>query len=199
MLRRLSLALLFLSALFLPRAGEAHPHIWISAMVSFVFEEGKLVGLRQAWVFDDFFSATLIADFDKDKNGEFDAAEQGELAARAFAALRDSDYFTRVRQGLESFPILDAENFSATQNDGLVFYGFTLPLGEPLDPAAGPIIAGIYDSSFFVDIEFDRNDPVRFNGLPSGACTYAIREDPADAIYGGLVIPPSVTIECKAT
>lgn len=168
-------------------------------MVSFVFEDGKLAGLRQAWAFEDFFSATLITDFDKDKNGVFDAAEQRELASRAFAALRDSDYFSRVRQGVQSFPLQDADNFSATQANGLVFYGFTLRLAEPLDPVAGPITAGIYDESFFVDVAFDPSDPVRFDGIPSGACSYAIGEDPADAIYGGLVIPPSVTIECKAS
>ena len=199
MLRHSLFVLLTALALLAPRQGMAHPHVWVSAMVSFVFEEGKLVGLRQAWAFDDFFSATLIADFDKDKNGTFDAAEQRELATKAFAALRSSDYFSRVRQGVQSFPLQDAENFSATQSKGLVFYGFTLRLAQPLDPSASPVTAGIYDESFFVDFEFDANDPVRFEGLPSGACSYAIREDPADAIYRGLVVPPSVIIECKAS
>lgn len=199
MLRRLIFALLFAVTLVAPRTGEAHPHVWVSAMVNFVFEEGKLVALRQAWVFDDFFSSTLINDFDKDKNGTFDEAEQRDLAARAFANLRDYDYFSRVRQGVQSFPLNDAESFSATQAKGLVFYGFTVRLAEPLDPAAAPVTAGIYDASFFVDFALDANDPVRFDGMPSGACSYAIREDPADAIYGGLVVPPSVTITCKAT
>lgn len=195
-LRSYLFALALLSGLVLPRPGDAHPHVWITAMVSFLFQDGKLVALRQAWAFDDFFSASLIADFDKDKNGAFDDAEQRALAGKAFAALREYDYFTRVRQGGETFPIKDAEGFSATLVNGLVFYGFTLPLGAPLDPAKGPITAGIYDDSFFVDVELDETDPVKFEGVPSGACKFAVREDPADAIYDGLVIPPSVTIEC---
>lgn len=197
--RRLLFALLLTLAILSPRPGVAHPHVWITAAVSFVFDGGKLVALRQAWVFDDFFSASLIQDFDKDKNGLFDEAEQRELAGKAFAALRESDYFSRVRQGVESFPIKNAENFTAVQAKGLVIYGFTLPFAVPVDPASGPITAGIYDESFFVDVAFDENDPVRFDGMPSGACTFAIREDPADAIYGGLVIPPSATITCKAS
>jgi len=195
-LKSIFFVLALLCALLAPRPGGAHPHVWVTTMVSFVFQDGKLVALRQAWAFDDFFSASLIADFDKNKDGAFDAAEQGDIAAKAFAALRDSDYFTRIRQGFETLPIKDAENFSATLSKGLVFYGFTLPLGAPLDPAKGPITAGVYDESFFVDVELDGNDPVKFDGIPSGACKYAVREDPADAIYGGLVIPPSVTIEC---
>lgn len=195
-LKSIVCALALLGVLLMPRLGSAHPHVWVTTMVSFVFQDGKLVALRQAWAFDDFFSASLIADFDKNKDGAFDAAEQGEIAAKAFASLREYDYFTRVRQGFETLPIKNAENFSATLNKGLVFYGFTLPLGAPLDPGQGPITAGIYDESFFVDVELDESDPVKFDGVPSGACKYAVREDPADAIYGGLVIPPSVTIEC---
>ncbi len=195
-LKSIVFALALLGVLLMPRTGGAHPHVWVTTMVSFVFQDGKLVALRQAWAFDDFFSASLIADFDKNKDGAFDAAEQAEIAAKAFASLREFDYFTRVRQGFETLPIKNAENFSATLNKGLVFYGFTLPLGAPLDPGQGPITAGIYDESFFVDVELDQTDPVKFDGIPSGACKYAVREDPADAIYGGLVIPPSVTIEC---
>ena len=195
-LKPLLCALALFGALLAPHPGAAHPHVWVTTMVSFVFQDGKLVALRQAWAFDDFFSASLIAEFDKNKNGAFDAAEQGELATKAFAALRESDYFTRLRQGFETWPIGNAENFTATLNKGLVFYGFTLPLATPLDPGQGPITAGIYDESFFVDVELDGTDPVKFDGMPSGACKYAVREDPADAIYGGLIIPPSVTIEC---
>lgn len=198
-LRALLFAAVLLSAgVAAPRTCQAHPHIWITAIVSFVFADGNLIALRQAWVFDDFFSSSLIADFDKNKDGAFDAAEQRELATHAFAALRDYHFFSRLRQGGLDLAFKDPENFSATQVKGLVYYGFTLPLAEPLDPTQGSVTAGIYDETFFVDVEFDEIDPVRFDGIPSGACKYAIREDPADAIYGGLVIPPSVTIECQA-
>jgi ABC-type uncharacterized transport system substrate-binding protein len=195
-LKPLFCALALFGALLAPRPGLAHPHVWLTTMVSFVFQDGKLVALRQAWAFDDFFSASLIAEFDKNKDGAFDAAEQTALAANAFAALRESGYFTRVRQNFATWPVKNAENFSASLNKGLVFYGFTLPLATPLDPGQGPITAGIYDESFFVDVALDESDPVKFDGMASGACKYAVREDPADAIFGGLVIPPSVTIEC---
>jgi ABC-type uncharacterized transport system substrate-binding protein len=197
MLRRLFFVLLVLFVLALPRPGAAHPHVWITTAVGFVFEGGKLTALRQAWVFDDFFSASLIADFDKDKNGAFDEAEQQALAVNAFANLREYNYFSRVRQSVDTFPLTDAGNFSALQAKGLVIYGFTLRLPQPLDPANGPITAGIYDETFFVDVEFADTKPVNFDGMPDGACSYTIKEDPADAIYDGLVIPPSVTITCR--
>jgi nickel/cobalt exporter len=31
----------------------AHPHVWIDAVATFVFEDGALVGLRQHWQFDE--------------------------------------------------------------------------------------------------------------------------------------------------
>jgi hypothetical protein len=35
--------------------------------------------------------------------------------------------------------------------------------------------AGIYDPKYYVEVLLDEDDPVRFEGLPSGACTYAIQ------------------------
>jgi nickel/cobalt transporter (NicO) family protein len=36
---------------------DAHPHVWIDAVVTFVFEDGQLVGLRHHWKFDEFFGS----------------------------------------------------------------------------------------------------------------------------------------------
>lgn len=190
---------LWLGSLPMSPPAAAHPHIWVAGMVSFIFEDGKLAALRQAWAFDDLFSATLIRQFDRDRNGAFDDAEQADIAAKAFAALRDYGYFTRLKQGPRRAVLKDPTNFSATLKDGLVLYGFTLAVAEPLDPAQGPLTAGIYDESYFVDVMMEETDPVRFEGVPSGACHYELREDPAEAIYSGFVIPQTVTVRCAGS
>jgi len=60
--------LLLALALMAPAAAaEAHPHIWIRATATLQFESGKITGILHEWVFDDFFSNALIADFDKNK------------------------------------------------------------------------------------------------------------------------------------
>jgi hypothetical protein len=42
----------------------AHPHIWVDAVVSFLFEDGRLVGLRHHWKFDEFFGSFVIEEHD---------------------------------------------------------------------------------------------------------------------------------------
>jgi hypothetical protein len=45
----------------------------------------------------------------------------------------------------------------------------------------------------------DENDPVRFAGLPSGACTFDIREDAEHPIYYGMVYPLAITLACATS
>ena len=42
----------------------AHPHVWIDAVVTFVFADGQLVGLRHHWKFDEFFGSFVIEEHD---------------------------------------------------------------------------------------------------------------------------------------
>jgi ABC-type uncharacterized transport system substrate-binding protein len=56
-------------------AGEpvaAHPHVWIDAVVTFVFEDGHLVGLRHHWKFDEFFGSFVIEEHDVNRDGELE-------------------------------------------------------------------------------------------------------------------------------
>ena len=58
---------------------------------------------------------------------------------------------------------------------------------------------GIYDAEYYVEVLLDEDDPVRFEGLPSGACTYAIEEDSEHPIYYGLVNPLTIVLSCETS
>ena len=74
-----------------------------------------------------------------------------------------------------------------------------MPLAEPVDPGASRFAAGIYDPEYYVEVLLDEDDPVRFEGLPSGACTYAIQEDSEHPIYYGLVNPLTIVLSCETS
>jgi hypothetical protein len=50
-----------------------------------------------------------------------------------------------------------------------------------------------------VEVLLDEDDPVRFEGLPSGACTYAIQEDSEHPIYYGMVYPLTIVLSCETS
>src|SRR5262245_14835223 len=75
-------------------SAAGHPHVYIDNTTTFQFAGGKLVALKLRWVFDELFSATVIDQFDTDKDGRFDAKERAALEQGAFANLREYAYFT---------------------------------------------------------------------------------------------------------
>jgi ABC-type uncharacterized transport system substrate-binding protein len=92
----------------------------------------------------------------------------------------------------------EIEGFAARIEDGALIYEFTLPLPQPVDPAAD-LALGIYDPEYYVELLLDEHDPVRFAGLPSGACTFDIHEDTDHPIYYGMVYPLAITLACATS
>jgi ABC-type uncharacterized transport system substrate-binding protein len=180
-------------------AAAAHPHVWIDAVTTFVFEDRALVALRHEWRFDEIFSAYVVEEHDANGDGVFDAAETRAVYEQAFDNLRDYGYFTHVRIDGVALPLAEVTDFVARNDDGVVIYSFTMPLPHPVDPGAVRFAAGIYDPEYYVEILLDEFDPVRFEGPPSGACTFAIEEDAEHPIYYGLVDPPMITLGCATS
>jgi ABC-type uncharacterized transport system substrate-binding protein len=177
----------------------AHPHVWIDAVVTFVFEDRQLVALSHHWKFDEFFGSFVIEEHDADGNGAFDAAEVSAIRENAFSNLREFDYFTHVRLDRRKLPLHEVSTFAARIEDGVLVYEFTMPLPQPVDPRAGGFAASVYDAEYYVEVLLDEYDPVRFDGISSGGCTYEIREDADNPIYYGMVYPLAITLSCATS
>ena len=94
-------------------------------------------------------------------------------------------------------PLARVEDFQATIADGVLIYEFTLPLPEPVDPAAASFAAGVYDPEYYVEVLLDqrRSGALRRHAEP-GACIFDIREDTEHPIYYGMVYPLVITLSC---
>lgn len=179
--------------------AQAHPHVWIDVVATFVFEDGALVGVRQEWRFDPIYSSFVVNEHDRDDDGALDEAERRRVVEQAFAGLPEVGHFTHLFvDGEETASDAVAEE-SVAYADGTLSYRFMLPLREPVDPAAARVKLGTYDEEYYVDLVFDDVDPVRFEGIASGACHFAIEEDAIPPIYFGLVVPPVIGLRCPVS
>jgi ABC-type uncharacterized transport system substrate-binding protein len=178
---------------------DAHPHVWIDAVVTFVFADGRLVGLRHHWKFDEFFGSFVLEEHDANRNGELEEAEISAIQANAFSDLQEYDYFTHVRIDGEEMPLSEVTDFTARIEDGVPLYEFAMPLPQSIDPGGDRFAVGVFDPEYYVEVLLDEDDPVRFEGLPSGACTYAVREDEDHPIYYGMVYPPTTVLSCATS
>jgi ABC-type uncharacterized transport system substrate-binding protein len=175
----------------------AHPHIWIDSVVTFVFERGKVVSLRLEWTFDEFYSDVLLDGLQTSKKGRLDDKAVKELYERDFVNLKDSGYFIHLLLGGKKLPIREVSDFSATVREGRVVFRFTVRLPSPVDAVATPIALGVYDDSYFVDLAFPGEHPIRFEGNSDAACRYDMREDRNNPIYFGMVFPQQLRLDCR--
>ena len=197
--RCLALPLLVLLTMLLGdslRPAVAHPHVFVTDSVTFVFDgSGRVTAFRMDWLFDDFFSAGLLEDFDADGNGRFDAAEIAALREGAFVSLRDYGWFTHFYlDGVEQASP-EPSSFEAVAEGELVRYRFELPLAEPIDPAATRLEVAVYDQEYYVEVLLDETAPAVLDGAPP-ACRYSVAEDSARAYYFDMVYPQMIRLDC---
>ncbi len=160
---------------------QAHPHMFITAQVEFVWQDDRLAGAYQTWVFDRFFSADIIQGFDSDNNGHFNAAETQAVYNEAFINTKQYYYFTFIRQEKTRTSPQAVSDFSVRQNDGIVSYRFYVDL-HPFRSRG--LYFAVYDYTFFCDFRYNEQQPVTFSGC-SGSIQphYTITENQKNPVY----------------
>lgn len=197
-LRLLAMAVAPIAGLAGPVPAVAHPHVWIDAVVTIHFEGGKISRIGLDWTFDEFYSAMVGADFDKNRNRRLDPDELDAIARQSEEALREVGYFAHIRLGATPYRIPKLERLEATVKDRRIRYHIAIPIEPPVDPAKTPLTIGVYDESYYIDVALDETDPVRFAGDRNASCHFALVPDAGNRIYFGMVTPTVIQLLCKA-
>jgi ABC-type uncharacterized transport system substrate-binding protein len=190
-------ALLFLLVLGFPSIASAHPHVFIDNRVTFLFADGKIVGFRENWQFDDVFSDELLGDFDQDGDGKFSKAESETIAGTTLPALSEYHYFTYVWVDGKDLGKIKPTDFHANAKNKLASYDFLITLPQPVDPLKQEIAVEIADRSYFVEVLLAKDSPIKLDGLKEFTCEPVVTMDKKNAYYGGYVIPEQIKLTCK--
>ncbi|MGE5515202.1 MAG: DUF1007 family protein [Bacteroidota bacterium] len=175
-------------------SAQAHPHVFVETVTTFVINGGKVTEIRLHWTFDDFFSATLLGTFDKNGNAVFEPAEAKDLEQGAF--LGSASGYVHVKVDGKEVKGLKPRGFSPSVADGRVAYDFTLPLARPIDPRATRLTVTAFESSYYVDLSPSKDNPVRMEGGGLEGCRGLVEDDASESIYFGAVSPPMARLQC---
>jgi len=132
-----------------PDAG-AHPHVWIDVTVELRFDgEGRITGLRQTWLFDEFYSAFSVMDLGGPR-ARPSPEQLGELMRANMRNLADYGYFTRATAGEEVVPVARVSEVAGRMNGARLEGGFLAELARPVDPARTPFSYAVFDPTYYV-------------------------------------------------
>jgi len=138
-----------------PRPAEAHPHVFVDAVVRLEAKAGQIVRIGMTWKFDSLFTESVMQDFDTDGDGSFSAKELPGLRKGAFDNLKNYGYFTSLELDGTRIPTPAAANFSARYDRGekKITYTVSLPVRIRPKPAGSVLKIALYDTSYFVDVQ----------------------------------------------
>jgi len=159
--------------------ASAHPHVWATVRSEIVFgADHRIIGIRHAWTFDEFYTAMAIQGLDTDGDGVYTTKELEPIAKVNAESLKEFDYFTFVHLSDDDkpLPLKEPVNYSAAYDNNLLTFNFTLPLAKPLDPKVHAVALDVYDPSFFVAFGFAADAPVRMTGTPVPGCAAEIQK-----------------------
>lgn len=165
------LRLAFLAPLaFLPASAKAHPHVWITGQEQVIFgPKGEIDAIRHAWVFDEMYSAFVTEGIGK-KGQLLSKADLAPLAKSNVEDLAEFDYFTHAKIRSAKVEFDPPTDYSLEERpDKLVVLRFTMPLKTPAP--AKLFSFQVYDPTYFVAFELDKQNGVSFVNEPKGCST----------------------------
>jgi ABC-type uncharacterized transport system substrate-binding protein len=177
--RRLGLGLATaLVASLMPLRSSAHPHVFVTTREVVVFDQdGRVSAVKNAWAFDDFYTAFLEQGLDKGPDGRYSRETLADLAKTNTEGLSDADYFTFIKANGRNVKFGAPKDYWLEDAGKNLVLHFTLPLAEPVKPSKA-FVMRIYDPTYFVAFDPEQDaDAVKLENQKPG-CTLLVRKPP---------------------
>lgn len=158
--------------LFLPGAALAHPHIFVDAQVTVLFNsQGAAEALALRWTYDDMFSLLLTQEINVDPDADGILTEDERRQLRDFVTDwppgYSGDLFAQVAETDVTFG--PPQDHDVHMQDGRVVETLVRPLSEPV-ALTSPMAIQVYDPGFYTAYDMDRN--VGFSGQSGCSAQY---------------------------
>jgi len=179
--RRSVIALIALAPFALSAFGwgagtvRAHPHGWIDIHTEVLADaQGRVTGLRQAWLFDELYSAFILDEFEAE--GVSRDAGLARLLEEDITALAPFDYFTRLEVDGAPQEVGTARAYANGVADGRIWLRFELPLAGPVDPAVEALRYAVFDPTYVTEILHRGDAPLALAEPLTERCDVALIE-----------------------
>ena len=159
---------------------QAHPHVWITAESTVLYENGTFTGLQHRWTFDEFYSAMEVEGLDKNNDGKFDREELAELANFYVSGLKEYAYFTYPALAGHKLALGEPTDIWLEHKDSVLSLNFTVPFAKPVLTDAKGFAFSVYDPSWFIALDISKPGSMRLaEGTPK-SCKISVGDHAKD-------------------
>jgi ABC-type uncharacterized transport system substrate-binding protein len=137
-----------------PSQLAAHPHAFVEAFVSFVFDEEGLKGVRQRWLLDEMLSTSILDLTAENHDGRLDEKEIAAVKQKGFDNLKGYNFFTHIHIDGQRFEAAWATEFKASLEGGKLVYSFFIPCHVKAHRGFKKVDVAVYDESFYAYVAY---------------------------------------------
>jgi ABC-type uncharacterized transport system substrate-binding protein len=163
--------------------SQAHPHVFAEANLELLSNDvGGLEEIRHVWRFDEFFSASVLIDFDANSNLKLDPEELEEIGQVVHKSLAEFGYYTELVVDGQSVAMAPPDMIITDYVDDQLLMFFAMSPAHPLK-LEGKISVGVFDPTFYASIDFLNDTDLNFTGPHENRCKKAVvRPDPDEVL-----------------
>jgi ABC-type uncharacterized transport system substrate-binding protein len=173
----------FFLTLSLVTTALGHPHMWVDLESRVVLNtvDGS-VAIQQVWVFDDFFSTSVIEDANRDPGGT-KAGIQREID-RISAALEPYGYFTTIEMGGKNLSSKLVGNVKWEVVQNRIEMRFTVAANESVGSEVRSWSYAIFDPTYYIEMLHAEDASITIDGDLAGKCNSWVEQPnpSADAV-----------------
>ena len=162
--------------------AAAHPHVWIELRSDVVFgADGKITAVNLEWRFDQAYNDAALEGLDTDGDGTYSQKEIEPLTKENMESLKEWDYFTAIKIDGKKAELGAVTEYGQVWSEKGLALHFTVPLKAPVDPRSQSLVYRVYDPTFFIAIDYPKDDPVTAIGTMPQGCALDIKPVVSDA------------------
>lgn len=179
-------ALAFLGCCVAQQA-EAHPHAFIDLRtIVLVDDNGNLTGLKEHWIFDQFYTEFALHDFAYKKDGKLDHDKLLALAKENLHGLSDFSYFTYFQghdNEMHTSLFKPVKTYDSYLEKKRIALDFTLEFEKPIPAKGQTVTIKIYDPSYYTAMLHEEDPKALQVEGGGGKCTATLDKPKPDAAW----------------
>jgi ABC-type uncharacterized transport system substrate-binding protein len=136
-----------------PITADAHPHVFIDAKVDVQLDaENRATAVRVFWIYDEFFSLSMVADMGLDSDGDGTLSAEDTAKLSGFDMRWDPSFpgDTYVLHSEAEVALSRPRDFDATYDGVKITSSHWRDLERPVDLTGLPLIVQVYDPGYYV-------------------------------------------------
>ena len=163
------LFIVWFSILISALSAEAHPHMWIDLKSDLIIKQKTQVSaIYQEWLFDDFFSASIIEEASMNPKGLLSGLRT--IMQEILDNLNPHSYFTVINSEGKKVLSTPIESFEVEIREKRIWLSFVLPILNEVDLEKQSLSYSVFDPTYYIEILYSENETVTFSGEVAESC-----------------------------